>query len=218
MQSSFQEDVLTNIQKILREKGISQAELSRLTEIDPATISKTFSGAAQLKVNTLSKIATSLKMSVVDIITYPDRYVRISSSEQEPVEAILQIKLKKDRKDGTVTLPDVVVKLMIELEIFSHPDSYYLFSHQLLPGPERHSSKQFTDYWSHYIRKDLRFPDKWKFYSLKDTGITDLIREHTDLLSVRNQARHHSLLMTDIYTPHDIEEANDVIKSRKAAF
>lgn len=124
----------------------------------------------------------------------------------------------KNRKDGTVTLPDVVVKLMIELEIFSHPDSYYLFSHQLLPGPERHSSKQFTDYWSHYIRKDLRFPDKWKFYSLKDTGITDLIREHTDLLSVRNQARHHSLLMTDIYTPHDIEEANDVIKSRKAAF
>ena len=104
MQSSFQEDVLTNIQKILREKGISQAELSRLTEIDPATISKTFSGAAQLKVNTLSIIATSLKMSVVDIITYPDRYVRISSSEQEPVEAILQIKLKKDRKDQVLKL------------------------------------------------------------------------------------------------------------------
>ncbi len=124
----------------------------------------------------------------------------------------------KNGKDGTVTLPDSVVKLMLELEIFSHPDNYYLFSHHLLPGPERHSSKQFTDYWSHYIRPALKFPDKWKFYSLKDTGITDLIRENTDLLSVRNQARHHSLLMTDIYTPHDIEEANDVIRHRSAAF
>ena len=124
----------------------------------------------------------------------------------------------KNGKDGTVTLPDVVVKLMIDLEIFTHPDTDYLFSHQLRPGPERHSPKQFTDYWSHYVRKALNFPDKWKFYSLKDTGITDLIRDNADLLSVRNQARHHSLLMTDIYTPHDIEEANDVIKTRKADF
>ena len=124
----------------------------------------------------------------------------------------------KNGKDGTVTLPDVVVKLMIDLEIFTHSDTDYLFSHQLRPGPERHSPKQFTDYWSHYVRKALNFPDKWKFYSLKDTGITDLIRDNADLLSVRNQARHHSLLMTDIYTPHDIEEANDVIKTRKADF
>ena len=124
----------------------------------------------------------------------------------------------KNGKDGTVTLPDVVTKLMIELEIFKHPDNHYLFSKALMPGPERHSAKQFTDYWSTYVRKALKFPDKWKFYSLKDTGITDLIREHTDLLTVRNQARHHSLLMTDIYTPHDIEEANDVIRHRKAAF
>lgn len=124
----------------------------------------------------------------------------------------------KNGKGASVTLPDVVLKLMIELDIFKHPDSAYLFSKALQPGSERHSAKQFTDFWGHYIRKALRFPPEWKFYSLKDTGITDLIRENTDLLSVRNQARHHSLLMTDIYTPHDIEQANDVIRKRKAAF
>lgn len=124
----------------------------------------------------------------------------------------------KNRKGASVTLPDTVLKLMIDLEIFKHPGTDYLFSKALMPGRERHSAKQFTDYWSTYIRKALKFPPEWKFYSLKDTGITDLIRENTDLLSVRNQARHHSLLMTDIYTPHDIEKANDVIKKRKAAF
>ena len=124
----------------------------------------------------------------------------------------------KNRKDGTVTVPDVVVKLMIDLDVFSHPGDDYLFSKSLLPGPEHHSSKQFTDFWSTYVRKALKFPAEYKFYSLKDTGITDMIKDRTDLLSVRNQARHHSLLMTDIYTPHDIEEANDVIKNRRSYF
>lgn len=124
----------------------------------------------------------------------------------------------KNRKDGTVTLPDCVLKLMIELDVFASADEDYLFSDGFRPGRKHRTGKQFTDYWNHYIRKNLHFPPEWKFYSLKDTGITDLIRSNTDLLSVRNQARHHSLLMTDIYTPHDIEQANDVIRYRQGTF
>ncbi len=124
----------------------------------------------------------------------------------------------KNRKEGTVTLPEKVLKLMIDLEIFKYPDSYYLFSDKMRPGAGQRSNKIFTDYWNHYVRKQLHFPPNYKFYSLKDTGITDLIKANTDLLSVRNQARHHSLLMTDLYTPHDIEEANDVIKHHSGDF
>lgn len=124
----------------------------------------------------------------------------------------------KNGKGATVTLPDQVIRLMIQLRIFEHPDHYYLFSARCRPGKERHTAKQFSDFWDHHIRRDLKFPMEWKFYSLKDTGITDLIKDNTDLLSVRNQARHHSLLMTDIYTPHDIEAANDVIRHRSGRF
>ncbi len=124
----------------------------------------------------------------------------------------------KNGKDGIVTLPDNVIKLMLDLDIFKSNNESYLFSKSLRPGPVRHSSKQFTDFWGNKVRKALKFPAEWKFYSLKDTGITDLIKSNTDLLSVRNQARHHSLLMTDIYTPHDIEQANDILRHRNAAF
>lgn len=124
----------------------------------------------------------------------------------------------KNRKDGTVTLPDKVLKLMMELDIFRYPDSYYLFSDKMRPGSGQRSNKIFTDYWTHYVRKNLHFPPNYKFYSLKDTGITDLIKANTDLLSVRNQARHHSLLMTDLYTPHDIEEANEAIRHHSSDF
>ena len=41
---------------------------------------------------------------------------------------------------------------------------------------------------------------------------------HYDTLSVRDQARHSSILMTDIYTPHDIQEANELIKNYEDAF
>lgn len=124
----------------------------------------------------------------------------------------------KNGKNGTVTLPDKVIRLMFDLDIFSAKEDYYLFSKNMKPGKIHISPKQFSDYWTSRIRPQLSFPEKWKFYSLKDTGITDLIQDNTDLLSVRNQARHHSLLMTDIYTPHDIAEANEIIRHRETYF
>ena len=127
-------------------------------------------------------------------------------------------KNSKNRKDGTVTLPDKVIKLMVELDIFKHPSSYYLFGKYFKPNEEWHSDKQIRDYWSQKIRPKFNFPKEYKFYSLKDTGITDLIRGGKDLLSVRDQARHHSLLMTDLYTPHDIEEANELLRHHSTTF
>lgn len=129
----------------------------------------------------------------------------------------LSDEISKNRKDGTITLPSKVLKLMIELDIFSKPSDYYLFSDGFMPGKIRKSEKQFRDYWSTYIRKHLKFTEKYKFYSLKDTGITNMLR-HYDVLSVRDQARHSSILMTDIYTPHDIQEANDLIKNYQGDF
>ena len=43
-------------------------------------------------------------MRDIDILTYPDVYVRKEEAEAEPVEAILQIKLKKDKKDQVLKL------------------------------------------------------------------------------------------------------------------
>lgn len=104
METNFQMKVVANIMKMLADKGISQAELSRRTEMDTATISKIFSGQTRLNVNALSEISTAIGVSVVDIITYPDRYVFLNAGEAEPLEAVLQIRLKKDKKDQVMKL------------------------------------------------------------------------------------------------------------------
>lgn len=125
--------------------------------------------------------------------------------------------ITKNRKHGTITLPVKVIHLMLELDIFSNPSSDYLFSDNFMPGRNQVSEKKFRDFWARYVRKDLGFSDTYKFYSLKDTGITNMLR-HYDVLSVRDQARHSSILMTDIYTPHDVQEANKLIKNHEGEF
>lgn len=117
----------------------------------------------------------------------------------------------KNHNDAVLTVPDHVLKLMIDLRIFDSPSDYYLFSDNFAPGAERKSEKKFRDYWTRCVRKNLKMTERYKFYSLKDTGITNMLRANTDILSVRDQARHSSILITDIYTPKDIKEANKLI-------
>lgn len=129
----------------------------------------------------------------------------------------VQDTISKNRKDGTITLPAKVIRLMVELDIFRYDHDCYLFSDNFKPGKNIRSEKMFRDWWARHVRKDLKFPEKYKFYSLKDTGITNMLR-HYDTLSVRDQARHSSILMTDIYTPHDIQKANELIKNYDGEF
>lgn len=124
--------------------------------------------------------------------------------------------VSKNKKDGTITLPAKVIHLMVELNIFDSPSNYYLFSEKFRPGPKKKSEKCFRDKWLS-IRKILKFPETYKFYSLKDSGITAMLRSN-DVLTVRDQARHSSILMTDTYTPHDIQKANDLIKNYDGVF
>ena len=105
----------------------------------------------------------------------------------------------KNWNDAVVTLPVHVIDLMIELDIFKSPGNYYLFSDNFRPGPSFKSEKCFRDFWTRKLRKNLGFSDRYKFYSLKDTGITNMLRANTDVLSVRDQARHSSIQTTNMY-------------------
>lgn len=117
----------------------------------------------------------------------------------------------KNGEDAVVTVPDHVMKLMIELGVLEKPGDWYVFSDKCRPGSSHRDCKQFRDYWDLHLRKALKLPKQYKFYSLKDTGITNMLKANTDILSVRDQARHSSILITDIYTPKDIQAANELL-------
>lgn len=123
----------------------------------------------------------------------------------------------KNRNSATVTIPADVIHLMIDLGVFNNPPEYYLFSEKFKPGKDHKYSKQFTDYWALTIRKKLNFPKEYQFYSLKDTGITEMLRKY-DVITVRDQARHSDIQITNKYTPHDTDRANPLITNHKGTF
>lgn len=144
-------------------------------------------------------------------------YIRIRDINVAKGTVFIAGNVSKNGKDAVVTLPDCVLKLMLDLEVLSLPCDWYLFSKDFLPGPDYRLPKYFCDAWNK-VRTALGFPKKYKFYSLKDTGITDMIKDKTDLLAVRDQARHSSLQMTDLYTPMSNKSANEELRHRKSYF
>lgn len=137
-------------------------------------------------------------------------YIKLSDISLKEQTIFISGKISKNKKSAVVTLPSKVIRLMIELNVFHHPSDHFLFSKGFKPGSNHHSEKQFRDFWDRKIRKELDFPKSYKFYSLKDTGITAMLRS-CDTLTVRDQARHSSILMTNTYTPQDIRNANELL-------
>ena len=112
--------------------------------------------------------------------------------------------ISKNRKTAKVTLPNVVVALMLDLKIDKHRGDDYLFGKGLKCGPKVGSSKQFGRYWSKHVAcKGGIFPDLSKrgivFYSLKNTGIVNMLDRGVPSAVVRDQARHQDLTTTEIY-------------------
>lgn len=102
----FPEQVLSNIRKIMADKDIKQVTVADSFNVTVSQCSKILNGKSQLTLQMVSNFARTFGYREIDILTYPERYSRIGPGTQdpEPVEAILQIKLKKDKKDQVLKL------------------------------------------------------------------------------------------------------------------
>ena len=124
--------------------------------------------------------------------------------------------LSKNKKTQTVTIPKKVIQYGIEIGVFSAPMDDFIFSYRLKPGSVEIDPKHFRDHWEN-VRRALKLKKEWKFYSLKDTGITEMLKRKMAAIDVRDQARHSSLAITEIYTDHSDVEANKDILDHDGA-
>lgn len=104
----------------------------------------------------------------------------------------------KNHRDGSVTVPS---QLMIDImhHIGNHKPSAYLFgkNENLKPGDEPLNPRRLSKHWDR-MRKRTNLPIQYKYYSLKDTGTTFMAGVLSPI-EVKNQMRHHSLSITNIY-------------------
>lgn len=97
--------VVENIRKIIVDKGITQEAAAEFVGTSASQMSKILNGGVQISIWQLSNFATNVGMELIDVFTYPERYVRTESEEvKEPLEAVLQIKLRKEKKEQVLKL------------------------------------------------------------------------------------------------------------------
>lgn len=103
LQHPFYRQIIENLRKIMNTREIKQETLAFYAELDNSAMSKILNYSQRMTFADLSKIAAGIKMREIDIITYP-KVFRSEASTPDPVEAILQIRLQKDKKDQVLRL------------------------------------------------------------------------------------------------------------------
>lgn len=97
-------EIYEAIRELRLQKQINQQFIADALNLDVAVVSNIEKGKRDLRVKELEIISKALEVSVIDLFTYPDKYVKVSHKEEEPIEAVLQIKLRKDKKDQVLRL------------------------------------------------------------------------------------------------------------------
>ncbi len=104
MEKELYKEIILNIQKIMRDRNLTQTAISEYMGVTPSHYSKILVGKVKMSIEQLSNVAKGLSMREIDVITYPDRYIKVDQKQSEPIEAILQIKLQKDKKDQVLKM------------------------------------------------------------------------------------------------------------------
>lgn len=81
------------------------------------------------------------------------------------------------------------------------PRGYYLFGEKYAPAAMPIAAARFRKDWDK-MRTALKLPQEMQLYSLRDTGINNMLKAGIDPLTVMQHADHHDLSMTTRYANH----------------
>jgi integrase len=90
-------------------------------------------------------------------------------------------------------------------------------THQFVPGTKHANSREIARYWNK-LRKIIGIPKEVQFYSLKDTGITNMLADGVASNFVQGQADHSSLAITSIYAGTKTPASQEQIRKKVSAF
>lgn len=125
--------------------------------------------------------------------------------------------IAKNDNSSFRTIPDDMMPVMRTLDL-SHPDWYVFGDHKetnkFTPSDKLMCSRKIAKWWDTAVRPACGFGIDVKFYSLKDTGITNMLSKGVAINVVQHQADHSSVAMTAIYVGNK-PEANQQLKDAR---
>lgn len=103
----------------------------------------------------------------------------------------------KNHRERVVAVPGEIMAYLSTLKDLN--PRHYVFSDGYKPGTRLLTTRDTGRTWSR-MRDALGLPKSYQFYSLKDTGITEMLEQGVPAKYVKELADHHSLEMTERYT------------------
>lgn len=125
------------------------------------------------------------------------RHIKVGNISIASREVLVPADVAKNNRERRVGLNSKVLHLMLDLNIFAAPSSYFLFSDDMRPGRDIIYLNAFRFHWGK-LRKAMRWPESYQFYSLKDSGIRDLANAE-GVVTARDQAGHQDIAITNKY-------------------
>lgn len=147
----------------------------------------------------------------------PKEILMLKIGMYDPIENVLTIppEISKNHNARMLALPDELRSYFESLK--SYPSNWYVFSDAdtFKPGKILLNSKRIGRIWGN-VRDAIGLPPSYQFYSLKDTGITEMLEAGVPAKFVKELADHHSLEMTEKYTHKS--EAKKILEWNKLEF
>lgn len=114
------------------------------------------------------------------------------------VSGVLKIPsyVSKNHTERVIALHDDIVDFLKKYENLNK--EWYIFSKDYKPGDMLLTTRDSGRTWAN-MRNELKLPKQYQFYSLKDTGITEMLENGAPTKLVKELAGHHSLEMTEKY-------------------
>lgn len=131
----------------------------------------------------------------------PKEILMLKIGMYDPKENILTIpaEVSKNHNIRMIALPEEIRDFFSKKT--QYPSNWYVFSDpdSFSPGKTLLNTKRIGKVWKE-MRDKLKLPASYQFYSLKDTGITEMLEAGVPAKYVKELADHHSLEMTEKYT------------------
>lgn len=133
----------------------------------------------------------------------------------------MQLKIPKEvAKNGHERLVPLSKEILLEfVDVGVHQAnmSDYIFGEHFQSCPKLMSDGTMPKHWTK-LRNALGLPMEMQMYSFRDTGMTEMIKNGMDPLSVKQLADHHSLAMTSVYTKHVDPNLREIVISKTPKF
>lgn len=104
----------------------------------------------------------------------------------------------KNHNDRIATIPNVMVPLLKEILLYVRKDDFIFTDNNFNPGKKQATRRYISRYWES-LRNHLEIKKEVQFYSLRDSGIIQKLRDGLDPKTVMELADHSSLEITNKY-------------------